>query len=93
MASALVQKEKRMKTLVVRFFALGGLLCIGSAASAAETTTVDTLLAEGYTVVAAVTSQIGPGVFLQKGQSLQLCFVSETPNSPAVTTRYCKPVH
>lgn len=82
-----------MKNLVVWLCAFGGLVGIGSMASAAETTTVDTLLADGYTVVAAVTSQIGPGVFLQKGQSLQLCFVSETPSSLAVTTRYCKPVH
>jgi hypothetical protein len=82
-----------MRNLVVWLCALGGLVAIGSMASAAETTTVDTLLADGYTVVAAVTSQIGPGVFLQKGQSLQLCFVSETPSSLAVTTRYCKPVH
>jgi len=82
-----------MRNWVVWLFACGGLVGIGSMAFAAETTTVDTLLAEGYAVVAAVTSQIGPGVFLQKGQSLQLCFVSETPNSPALTTRYCKPVH
>ena len=53
---------------------------------------METLLADGYTVVAAVTSQIGPGVFLQKGKSLELCFVSETPSSPSVSTRYCKPV-
>ncbi len=82
-----------MKNLVVGVCAFGALVGIGSIAMAAETTTVDTLLHDGYTVVAAVTSQIGPGVFLQKGQNLQLCFVSETPNSPALTTRYCKPVH
>jgi hypothetical protein len=67
--------------------------CAGSGASAEEAATVDTLLAQGYTVVGAITSQIGPGVFLEKGQSLELCFVSETQSSPAVTTRYCKPVH
>jgi hypothetical protein len=82
-----------MRNLIVWLFACGGLVGIGSIALAAETTTVDTLLADGYTVVAAVTSQIGPGVFLQKGQNLEVCFVSETPSSPAVTTRYCKPVH
>jgi len=71
--------------------AFGFLLGIISTAAAAETT-VETLLADGYTVVAAVTSQIGPGVFLQKGKSLELCFVSETPSSPSVSTRYCKPV-
>jgi hypothetical protein len=82
-----------MRNLIVCLFACSGLVGIGSNASAAETTTVDTLLADGYMVVAALTSQIGPGVFLQKGQSLQLCFVSETPSSLAVTTHYCKPVH
>jgi len=82
-----------MRNWVVWLFACGGLVGIGSMAFAAETTTVDTLLAEGYAVVAAVTSQIGPGVFLQKGQNLEVCFVAETPSSPALTTRYCKPVH
>ncbi len=82
-----------MKRLAVRSLAFAGLMGISSAVLAAETTTVDTLLADGYTVVAAVTSQIGPGVFLQKGKSLELCFVSETPNSPGLTTQYCKPVH
>jgi len=66
---------------------------VGSAAMAEDAATVDTLLAQGYTVVAAISSQIGPGVFLQKGQSLELCFVAETQGSPSVTTRYCKPVH
>jgi hypothetical protein len=73
--------------------ALAFLLGTAATAFAAETTTVDTLLADGYAVVAAVTSPIGPGVFLQKGTSLELCFVSETSSAPSVTTRYCKPVH
>ena len=82
-----------MRNPVVWLFVLAALAPSGSASAAETAATVDTLLAEGYTVVAAVTSQIGPGVFLEKGQSLELCFVAETPNSPAVTTRYCKPVH
>lgn len=61
-------------------------------ARAAEQPTVESLLAEGYTVVSAIPSQAGPGLFLQKGTSLFACFVSETPSSAALVTRYCKPV-
>jgi hypothetical protein len=82
-----------MKNLVVGSLALVAFAWLGSAARAEEAATVDSLLAQGYTVVGAITSQIGPGVFLEKGQSLELCFISETPSSVAVTTRYCKPVH
>jgi hypothetical protein len=81
-----------MKSLAIASVAIVALAGADSAAVADDTATVDTLLAQGYTVVAAITSQIGPGVFLQKGQSLELCFVSETQSSLAVTTRYCKPV-
>ena len=54
--------------------------------------TVASLLAEGYVVVAAIPTQIGPGLFLQKGDRLFACFVSETPSSADLSTRYCKPV-
>jgi hypothetical protein len=62
-------------------------------ASAAEAMTVDKLLADGYAVVAVMPSPAGPGLFLEKGPSVWACFVSETPDSAAITTRYCKPVH
>jgi hypothetical protein len=39
-----------------------------------------------------VTSPAGPGVFLQKGNALVVCFVAEKPGSAAVDTQYCKPV-
>ena len=66
----------------------------GSAALAADApVTVTSLLAQGYTVVGAITSPIGPGVFLEKGASLYACFVVETPTSTDLKTRYCKPVH
>ena len=68
------------------------LAMVGQAA-AAEPVTVDGLLAEGYTVAAAVPSPIGPGLFLQKGPALYACFVAEKPGAPALTTVYCKPVH
>jgi len=61
-------------------------------ALAAETKNVQSLMDEGYTVVGVIPSQAGPGVFLQKGNSLAFCCVAETPGSAAVDTRYCKPV-
>ena len=68
------------------------LVAVGTPAVAAENVTVESLLAQDYVVVGTITSPIGPGLFLQEKQKLYLCFVSETPQSAAVTTRYCKPV-
>ena len=79
----------------VLVMALGLLAAAGltTGASAADGTTVEALLGQGYTVVAAIPSPIGPGLFLQKGATLVACFVAEKPDSPALTTTYCKPVH
>jgi hypothetical protein len=82
-----------MKNVAIGSLAFLTFAAVSVSALADDAVTVDALLAQGYAVVGAITSQIGPGVFLQKGQDLELCFVSETPNSAAVTTRYCKPVH
>jgi hypothetical protein len=62
-------------------------------AVSAQTMTVESLMADGYTI-AGVTQPPsgGAGVFLQKGNALFFCFVAETPNSPTVATKYCKPV-
>ena len=59
----------------------------------AQTMNVQSLMADGYTV-AGVTQPPGggAGVFLQKGNALVFCFVAETPTSPTVATKYCKPV-
>jgi hypothetical protein len=78
-----------MKHAFTTAAALAGL---ATPAVAAESVTVESLLAQDYVVVGAITSPIGPGLFLQEKQKLYLCFVSETPQSAAVTTRYCKPV-
>jgi hypothetical protein len=64
----------------------------GTAAPAQQTVTIQSLLAQDFTVVGAITSPIGPGVLLQKKDKLFLCFASETPTSAVVATRYCKPV-
>jgi hypothetical protein len=71
---------------------LGMIVRLLGAATAAETATVQSLLRQEFAVVGAITSAAGPGLFLQKKDQLIVCFVSETPQSPAVTTRYCKPV-
>jgi hypothetical protein len=62
-------------------------------AVSAQAVTVQSLMGDGYTV-AGVTSPPGggAGVFLQKGNALVFCFVAETPDSPTVATKYCKPV-
>jgi len=54
--------------------------------------TVRSLLAQDFTVVGAIPSNIGAGVFLQKKDRLFLCFVNETPRSTNVATKYCKAV-
>ena len=61
-------------------------------AVSAQTMNVQSLMGDGYTVAGVVTSPAGPGVFLQKGNALVFCDVAETPYSPTVATKYCKPV-
>jgi hypothetical protein len=72
---------------------IAALLSLGAtAAQAQQPVTVKDLLAQDFVVVGTITSPIGAGVFLQKKDKLFLCFVSETPTSTTVATRYCKPV-
>jgi len=68
------------------------LLSASRGAASAETMTAQSLMDEGYTVAGVIPSPAGPGVFLQKGHALIVCFVAETPASPTVATQYCKPV-
>jgi hypothetical protein len=69
-----------------------GIVVALAGATAAETVTVQSLLKQEFAIVGVITSPVGPGLFLQKKDQLFVCFVSETPTSLAVTTRYCKPV-
>lgn len=78
-----------MRALQIAALAALVAACSG-AARADETVTVQSLLQKNFAVVGAITSSIGPGLFLQNKDQLFVCFVSETPTSPAVTTRYCK---
>jgi hypothetical protein len=79
--------------MILRTLAMIAALAIVSGAVLAEqAVTVQSLLKEGFNVTGAITSPAGPGLFLQKDDHLYFCVVSETPQSSAVTTRYCKPV-
>ena len=71
---------------------LTAVCAFSTAAISNEAITVRSLLKQQFTVVSAVTSPIGPGLFLQKEDQLFLCFVAETFQSPTVATRYCKQV-
>jgi hypothetical protein len=62
-------------------------------AAAEDGVTVDSLLKQGYEVKAAFPSNAGPGLVLQKGDAVVMCFVAETKKSADVATQYCKPVH
>lgn len=68
------------------------LLSASPITASAQTMTVQSLMNEGYTIAGVITSPAGPGVFLQNGHALIVCFVAETPASPTVATQYCKPV-
>ncbi len=80
-----------MRAIKLAVFAVA-VVAYSGATRADETVTVQSLLQKNFTVVGAITSSIGPGLFLQNKDQLFVCFVSETPTSAAVTTRYCKPV-
>jgi hypothetical protein len=62
-------------------------------AVSAQTMTVQSLMDKGYTVAGITASPTGgASIFLQKDNALVYCFAAETPTSPTVATKYCKPV-
>jgi hypothetical protein len=81
-----------MRLPVFLIAALCGVAAARAEETNLETATVRSLLRRDFTVVGAITSQVGPGLFLQNKDQLVLCFVSETKTSSSVTTRYCKSV-
>ncbi|TBW31868.1 hypothetical protein EYW49_22740 [Siculibacillus lacustris] len=75
----------------ITLFAASVILALQTSA-VAQTMSVQSLLAQGYTIAGILPSPAGPGIFLQKETNLVVCFVTETPTSTEVATRYCKPV-
>jgi len=69
------------------------LLAAVVAAAAADKPTVAALVKDGYEIKGVIPSNAGPGILLQKGDDLEMCFVAETPSSTDIATQYCKPVH
>jgi hypothetical protein len=62
------------------------------AARADDAVTVSTLLNQGFDVIAVTQTSAGAGIFMRKADKLYACFASETPTSPTIATKYCKPV-
>lgn len=78
---------RRIAACVAVFVSLSGTVL------AEEAATVQSLTKQGFAIVG--TTPVpggGGGLYLQKNDQVFFCFVAETPSSPAVTTRYCKPV-
>jgi hypothetical protein len=73
-------------------FTIGLLLSTSPISAFAQNMTVQSLINDGFAVAGVITSSAGPGVFLQKGNALLVCFIAEKPGSPTVETQYCKPV-
>jgi len=68
-------------------------LAAAQTTASAQTMNVQSLLGDGYKVVGLTSPPAGgAGVFLQKGNALVFCFVTEKPGSAALDTQYCKPV-
>jgi hypothetical protein len=83
-----------------RAAALAASLALAAAPAGAQPSevTASGLVAGGYSVAATFMTPIGPAVFLQRAASdapqpsLYLCLLEELPDTPTLTTQYCKPV-
>ncbi len=60
--------------------------------ASAQSTTVESLVAQDFAVVGSVMTKEGAGLFLQKKDKVFFCVVAERKGSVDVFTRYCKPV-
>jgi hypothetical protein len=79
---------RRMAVFAATFIPLSG-----AVAAAEEAATVQSLINQDFAIVGAVQVPAGgAGLFLQKKEQLFFCYATETPGSPTLTTRYCKPV-
>lgn len=78
---------------MIRLLACVLLLLTATAAYADDKPTVSSPLKDGYEIRAAIPSNAGPGLVLEKSAEVLMCFVAETPGSADIATQYCKPVH
>jgi len=78
----------------IAFLTALALAAAPTAASAqTQSVSVQSLIDSGYTIAGITTSLAGgASIFLQKGNALFYCYAAETPTSPTVATKYCKPV-
>lgn len=82
-----------MRPLPIAVLLLCGSASVAISEDVAKKLTVKALLAQDYAIVGTTSAHPGGvGLLLKKNQSLYFCYVSETPNSAAVHTEYCKPV-
>lgn len=85
-----------MMASVIAAVTVAGLSTIQAVAADGKPT-VESLVKDGYEIINVFPSSAGPGFVLQfedeAGPRIMMCFVSEKPQSPDVTTQYCKPVH
>lgn len=85
-----------MKIRMLPALVLAGVAALPALPAAAQNApaemTVTSLLLEGYEVKGVFPTSAGPGILLQLGTSLIMCFVAETPQSATIFTQYCKPV-
>jgi hypothetical protein len=78
---------RRITAYVAAFVSLSGTVV------AEEVATVQSLIKQGFAIVGTIAIPTGgAGILLQKKDQVFFCFAAETPSSPAVTTRSCKPV-
>src|SRR3974377_558467 len=83
-AGQLIPNSKRLIMKLLKAIALSmGTSLFSRTAMSDEQITVQSLLAKQFATVGAVTSPVGPGLFLQKGEQLCLCFVSDMPDPQA----------
>jgi hypothetical protein len=76
-----------------RIAALAVFVSLSGTVVAEEVATVQSLIKQGFAIVGTTAPREGGGgVYLQKKDQVFFCYVEETPSSPAVMTRYCKPV-
>ena len=76
----------------MRFFVALVVVLASTCARADDAITLSALLHQGYDTVGVIQTSAGAGIFLRKADKMYACFAAETPTSPTIATRYCKPL-